>query len=156
MYYYRYLSLFVLEEYEGVERDTARNLRVLDLCRKFAAEPHDRFVLEQYRPYILMMNTRAKAHRALETKSNRAALAHVEAGLNAIREFYEMIGEPEGFDTCNEVGILKTLRNKISKDMPTPPIVRLQRRLDRAVREERYEDAAELRDRIRRIDPHET
>ena len=31
MYYQRYLSFFVLEEYEHVERDTARNLRVLDL-----------------------------------------------------------------------------------------------------------------------------
>ena len=32
MYYHRYLSLFVLEEYPGVVRDTARNLRLLDLC----------------------------------------------------------------------------------------------------------------------------
>src|SRR5215207_7845539 len=29
MYYHRYLSLFVLEEFPGVVRDTARNLRVL-------------------------------------------------------------------------------------------------------------------------------
>jgi hypothetical protein len=152
MYYYRYLSLFVLEEYEPVERDTARNLRVLDLCRKFAAEPYDRFVLEQYRPYILMMNTRAKAHRALDANSNRAALAHVEAGLTAIREFYETLGQPDGYDACNEVTILKALRGMISKDIPTSPLVRLRRRLDRAVSEERYEDAAEIRDEIRKLE----
>ncbi len=61
MYYHRYLSLFVLEEFPGVVRDTARNLRVLDLCHKFAAEEQDRLVLEQYRPYITMMNARAQA-----------------------------------------------------------------------------------------------
>src|SRR5215213_8576585 len=69
MYYHRYLSLFVLEEFSGVVRDTARNLRVLDLCSRYAAEEQDRLVLEQYRPYITMMNARAKA--SLLVKENR-------------------------------------------------------------------------------------
>src|SRR5262245_31513210 len=38
MYYHRYLSLFVLEDFNGVVRDTSRNLRVLDLCGKYAVE----------------------------------------------------------------------------------------------------------------------
>ncbi len=76
MYYQRYLALFALEDFEGVERDTQRNLQVLDLCRKFAGEEGDRYMLEQYRPYILMMNARAKALRALETGAPRSALAH--------------------------------------------------------------------------------
>src|SRR5256714_6195941 len=61
MYYHRYLSLYVLEEYPGVIRDTDRNLRVLDLCGKYAVNEQDRLWLEQYRPYIMMMNVRAKA-----------------------------------------------------------------------------------------------
>jgi hypothetical protein len=36
MYYHRYLSLFVLEEFSGVVRDTQRNLRLMDLCGKYA------------------------------------------------------------------------------------------------------------------------
>src|SRR5947208_14731973 len=60
MYYHRYLSLFVLEDFPAVVRDTARNLRVLDLCGKFATDEQDRLVLEQYRPYITMMNARAQ------------------------------------------------------------------------------------------------
>ena len=62
MYYQRYLSLFVLEEFAGVVRDTSRNLRLLDLCSKFAMEEQDKLVLEQYRPYITMMNARASAY----------------------------------------------------------------------------------------------
>src|SRR5688500_7715681 len=42
MYYHRYLSLFVLGEFAGVARDTARNLRVLDLCGKFGEDEQDR------------------------------------------------------------------------------------------------------------------
>ena len=50
MYYQRYLSLFVLEEFAGVVRDTSRNLRVLDLCGRFAMEEQDKLVLEQVSP----------------------------------------------------------------------------------------------------------
>src|SRR4249920_1718041 len=35
MYYHRYLSLFILGDFPSVVRDTARNLRVLDLCNNF-------------------------------------------------------------------------------------------------------------------------
>src|SRR5262249_37058397 len=59
MYSHRSLSLLVLGEFAGVVRDTARNLRVIDLCSHYAAEEQDRLILEQYRPYIIMMNTRA-------------------------------------------------------------------------------------------------
>ena len=44
MYYQRYLSLFVLEEFSGVVRDTSRNLRVLDLCGKFGLDEQDRLM----------------------------------------------------------------------------------------------------------------
>src|SRR3982750_3868481 len=38
MYYHRYLSLFILGDFGGVIRDTARNLRVLDLCAEYASD----------------------------------------------------------------------------------------------------------------------
>src|SRR5205814_4975864 len=81
MYYHRYLSLFVLEEFTGVVRDTDRNLRVLDLCGKYAADEQDRLVLEQYRPYIMMMNTRAKASLLFKDKKYAQALETVHEGL---------------------------------------------------------------------------
>src|SRR3954463_5284907 len=88
MYYHRYLSLFVLEDFPGVVRDTARNLRVLDLCGKYAEEEQDRLVLEQYRPYITMMNARAQASIQVQGKEFDAAIKTVEAGLARIQEFY--------------------------------------------------------------------
>ncbi len=152
MYYQRYLALFVLEDFEGVERDTERNLSVLDLCRKFAGEESDRYVLEQYRPYIVMMNTRAKALRALEAGAGRTALAHVEAGLKTLKEFFATFNQPQAYFKSSEVRVLRKLRSRIKKGLPPDPIVELQKQLRQAVDEERYEEAARLRDRLRSID----
>src|ERR1700722_14171717 len=74
MYYHRYLSFFVLEDFNGVVRDSARNLRVLDLCGKFASDEQDQLILEQYRPYIIMMNSRAQASMQYKDKDYSAAL----------------------------------------------------------------------------------
>jgi hypothetical protein len=148
MYYHRYLSLFVLEEYPGVVRDTDRNLRVLDMCGKYATDEQDRLILEQYRPYITMMNTRAAASIEMEHKNYTEAMKHVEAGMEKIREFYERFGQEEAFEKSNEVRVLKRLGREIQRKLPVDPMERLRRKLDRAIREERYEDAARLRDEI--------
>ena len=55
MYYHRYLAEFVLGDYERVDRDTMRNLRLMDFCRKYARDDSDKYILEQYRPYVIMM-----------------------------------------------------------------------------------------------------
>ena len=44
--------------------------------------------------------------------------------------------------------MLKRLAREIRKKLPVNPIERLERKLDKAVRDERYEEAARLRDRI--------
>jgi UvrB/uvrC motif len=148
MYYQRYLSLFVLEEFPGVVRDTDRNLRVLDICSKYAVEEQDRLVLEQYRPYITMMNVRAQASIFMDLKQYAEAHAHVKQGMDRIREFYERFGQEEAYASSNEVRVLKRLAREIHRKLPVDPIERLRRKLDRAVREERYEDAARLRDEL--------
>lgn len=147
-YYHRYLANFVLEDYEAVARDTQRNLDVLDLCVSFAAEEEDQYSLEQYRPYILMMNVRSKALLAIEKERYRTALAHVDSGLRRIRDFFRHYGEPRAFKLSGEVQVLKTLRKEILSHIPEDPIRRTARLLKRALREERYEDAARLRDEL--------
>jgi len=148
MYYQRYLSLFVLEDFAAVVRDTARNLRLLDLCNKFAADEDDRVVLEQYRPYITMMNARARA--SLHFKENRyhEALREIDSGLEEIREFFERYGQGEMFTRANEVKVLKRFAKEIRRKLPVDPLKRLGKKLDRAVKDERYEEAARLRDKI--------
>ena len=47
MFYHRYLSMFVLEQYDAVIRDTQHNLDVLDLCARYGKTDYDRMCLEQ-------------------------------------------------------------------------------------------------------------
>lgn len=147
-YYHRYLANFVLEDFEAVARDTQRNLDVLELCTKYAEDDEDRFALEQYHPYILMMNARSKALLAIESRRFRTALAHVNHGLKRIKEFFKAYGEPRAFKASGEVEVLKLLRKEILAHVPEDPIHRTQRLLKRALREERYEEAARLRDEL--------
>lgn len=147
-YYHRYLAEFVLEDFEGVERDTARNLRLLDLTGRHAQEESDRLALEQYRPYLIMMNTRAQVHLALRQGRFRTAQARVDAGLNMVREFMESFGQGEAFEESPEATILSALQQEIAARMPTDPVQRLEEELGKAIEEERFEDAIVLRERI--------
>jgi hypothetical protein len=150
MYYHRYLSLFVLEEFSGVVRDTARNLRVLDMCSRYAVNDQDRLFLEQYRPYITMMNVRAKASMLFNEKRLSEALEAINEGLESIREFFVRFGQEDGFTRSNEVKILRRFAREIRKKMPIDPMQKLKSQLDKAVQQERYEDAAKIRDEIKR------
>lgn len=150
LYYHRYLGLYVLEDFDGVVRDTARNLRVLDFCGKFAVDEQDRLVLEQYRPYITMMNTRAAASILFNDKKFSEALAVVNQGIAAIKDFFEHFGQAEAFGQSNEVKVLRQFARDIRKKLPVDPIARLKAQLDKAVRTERYEEAARIRDEINR------
>ncbi len=150
LYYHRYLGLYVLEDFPGVVRDTARNLRVLDFCGKFAVDEQDRLLLEQYRPYITMMNTRASASIFFNDKRYQDALNEVNEGLQRIKEFFDRFGQPEAYSQANEVKVLRQFARDIRKKLPVDPLVKLQAQLDKAVKNEHYEEAARIRDEIKR------
>ena len=147
-YYYRYLSEFVLEEYDAVVRDTERNLRALDLCAKHAKEEADRYAMEQYRPYIIMMNTRSRAHLALRDNRPREARGIVRDALTRLKQFYGRFGKEDIYTGSSEVLALESLLKDIEAKIPVDPIKQLKLKLAKALAEERYEEAAKLRDAI--------
>jgi len=151
MYYHRYLAEFVLGDYESVQRDTLRNLRAMDFCRKHAQEESDRFILEQYRPYILMMCTRARGQLALKDSRPKAALTAVRKGIGQIESFYERFGEKNMIGRSGEIAILRALEKEIEAKIPVDPIQKLREQLANAVEAEQYERAAEIRDRLRQV-----
>ncbi|MFH1743187.1 MAG: UvrB/UvrC motif-containing protein [bacterium] len=155
-YYYRYLSLFHLEDYVGVERDTARNLRVFDLVNKYAEHEEDRLALERYRPYVLMMNARARANLSLRRNRPIESLHVVEETLDRIREFLREHDREDYFDQSGEVLYLKDLAEEIRKVLPRDPREDLRKRMQQAVADEDYELAARLRDEIRHLEGHES
>lgn len=151
-YYHRYVGLLVLEDFVGVVRDTTRNLQVFDLCRQHAATDADRGVLEQFRPYVIMMRSRAEAAAAVASSQPKSAIEAIDRGLVEIREAMQESGTSERFDESNEVQLLRGMREMLVPQLPTSQRTELEERLRAAVAAENYELAAILRDELRMME----
>ena len=151
MYYHRYLAEFVLDDFEAVERDTMRNLQLLDFCHAYAKEESDRYLLEQYRPYITMMCARARARIALRDNRPKVAMAAVKKALDDVRVFYKRFGQEKLASASGEIALLQALMKEIESRIPVDPIQKLRKQLDRAVKQEHYEEAASIRDQLHRL-----
>ena len=150
-YYHRYVALLVLEDFEGVIRDTSRNLRVADVCRDYAEDEHDREMLDQVRPYILMMRTRAIAGQALKDDVPKAAVAAVERGLEILKAHYDSMDLEEEYERSSEVQSLREMRDALIPKLPVSQKTELRDRLHEAVKRENYELAAILRNELRML-----
>ena len=159
LYYQRYLSQFVLEEFEAVDRDTERNLRVIDFCERYGATPFDRTALSAQRAYVLMMNCRSRVYEAMQQNAFDSALRRVEEGIADIHDLpteTEAIhaGETEEEDSPElnnhetELRVLLQLRRDVLQRMPADAMPRLQWELQAALEREDYEKAAQLRDQL--------
>ncbi|UCE61015.1 MAG: UvrB/UvrC motif-containing protein [Phycisphaerales bacterium] len=151
LYYRRYVALFVLEEYTNVAKDTSHNLKIFDLCRDFALEPEDRTCLEPFRPYVLMMDARARAHDAIEQREYASALAHVNRGIMSIKDCYENQGQSEAMENSEELKMLRGLAMEINEQMPQDSLLTARKALRAAIEQERFEEAARLRDEIDKL-----
>lgn len=151
-YYRRYTALWILEDFDGVVRDTTRNLRVLDILAKYAESEGDRHELEPFRPYVTMMRARALASQALKDNEPRAALHAVDEGLEALRLHFSGTGQEGGFEQSSEVQMLRTMRDELVPKLPVSQKADLKRRLEQAIKNENYELAAILRDEMKNID----
>lgn len=150
-YYHRYVALWILEDFDGVVRDTTRNLRALDLCRDHAQNEPDRLVLEQFRPYILMMRSRALAQQAVKDNEPKAAVLALDDGLEQLRGMFTESGQPQAFEESSEVEVLKAMRESLVPRLPVSESAELKQRLQRAIEQENYELAAILRDELKML-----
>ena len=95
-----------------------------------------------------MMNARAQGSMLYKDKKYREALVTIQDGLRKIKNFYSEFGQDEVYSQSNEVKVLRKFAREIRRKLPQDPIQKLQSQLQRAVKSERYEQAARLRDEI--------
>lgn len=148
-YYHRYVALFQLEDFEGVVRDTQHNLDIFDLMEKCADQEEAAGSLQQVRPYVIMMNTRALASMELERENFAAAVERIEAGMAAIAAFYEARGQVEMTTKSQEMAFLTEWLDEVRSRKPMSEMEKLEREMNDAIANEAYEKAAEIRDAIR-------
>ncbi|MEW6752349.1 MAG: UvrB/UvrC motif-containing protein [Candidatus Latescibacterota bacterium] len=147
-YYHRYLSLFYLEDYAGVERDAQHTLDLFALVQEHAAEDEIKWYFEQYYPHAVMMQTRSRAMVALDGEDYPAALRHVEDGIGRIERFVEEWEEEEGEEELPELAFLRDWHEELEEERPLSQREQLERDLRVAVEAENFEEAARLRDKL--------
>lgn len=95
--YVRYLLFSGIQRWRDVERDTQTNLHVADLARRYA-DDQIAWNIYQYKGYMLMMNTVARAELALADDDSLRATAVLAEGLEKIGAYCReclLSGHPE-------------------------------------------------------------
>ena len=157
-YYHRYLSFWHLERYDLCTRDTKRNLRLFAFVRTHARRDRNKLQFDQWRPYVIMMDARSVATPLILEKKFAEGLHVIESGIDAIRDFLDEYDQSDRADECVELISLERWREEILSEekeaaeaAPQSAMEVLRRRLQKAVAAEKFEEAARLRDEIRRL-----
>src|ERR1700737_3608299 len=150
-YYHRYLSLFQINDFAGVVRDTQRNLDLFDFVAAHTDREDLGWSMQQFRPYVLMMNTRAKASIFLAEGKFPEAIIEIEAGRDIIAEFFQRSNFPELASKSTEIAFLEEWLQEVRAKRPLSKLEVMEREMETAIAKELYERAAELRDAIRML-----
>lgn len=167
-YYHRYICFWHLGLYELCARDTERNLRLFAFVREHARDDRDKMRFDQWRPYVTMMHARAVATPLVELEQWDAAAGVLDAGIRGIEKFLEEYHQENQASQVGELVFLRQWKEEILGkmqgvndetmiDTAVAPVkadrsAELRAAIEEAVREERYEDAARLRDELKRLD----
>ncbi len=84
--YTRYLLFAGIKRWEDVKRDTDMNLSVTNLAREYAPS-EIAWQSYQYKGYMIMMNSIAKAELSLQEDDPDTALQQIDIGIQQIGEF---------------------------------------------------------------------
>jgi hypothetical protein len=151
LYYFRYVRLFQLKDWNRTIRDTARNMQAFDMVHQYAAREEDRMFLEKWRPYIIRVNSTATAMLALEKGDHTAALRAAEQAIGQIEVLEDFDDETFRFERERSLNGMRELTEQIEKNRPLTEAEQLERQLKRAIERQQFEKAAELRDRIKAL-----
>ena len=152
LFYYRYLLLFQMNDFERVSRDTEHNLRLCRVLEEHCSSEEDRNAVLQFRPYIIRMNAMSRAMISLNDDLREVARHIIESAIEEIEGLSEIEAPAFQFERIRSLKYLRSAAKQIDELSPSV-VAQLERELKDAVAAEDYERAAELRDRIRELSP---
>ncbi len=151
LYYFRYLVLFQIGDFKRTVRDTEHNLKICDIVENYAENEEDKKEILQYRPYILRMNAISRAMILLHHEMKTTAREILKSAINDIEAMPEIDTPAFQFERIRSINYLKSTLKQVAESRETP-LAKLRTDMERAVKDENYERAAELRDRIKEIE----
>ncbi len=151
-YYYRYMAYSALRNREAVIRDTRHNLDIFELVGRRAADPSLAWNVLQFYPFVRMMNARAQAEVHMDGKRFADAVAAIEEGLEDLRAFSAEHGIETGPEQLEDLEQFHERLLHLRDRQAQPPRDHLRSELARAIADEDYERAAELRDQLKKLE----
>ncbi len=147
--YNRYVFLLQLQDYPRVVRDTRRNMEMFRFVNTYAHREQDRNKLGRWWPYIIRINATGRALLIMEkSRDFDAALKIVSEAAERIKTLDPVDADEFENERSRSLDALEEMRQSISEQVPLTAVEKLQSRLEDAVRGERYEEAARLRDEL--------
>jgi hypothetical protein len=147
LYYYRYLLLFQIGDYERTAQDTNHNLRLCSMVEKYCTNKEDQRSLLQYKPYIVRVNALSRAMLHLSNNDKPEALSAVESAIDIIKTTQDVSTSVFKFERDRSLDQLKKTLVQIN-DFKVGTLEQLESELEQAIENEDYEAAVELRDKI--------
>jgi tetratricopeptide (TPR) repeat protein len=151
LYYNRYLVLFQMEDYLRTARDTQRNTRLLDFVNQYASSKEDKTMLEQYHPYVIRMNSAALALYHVDRDRYSEALMTIRRGIEKIKRLAGVESSIFVSERKRSLHMLREMEKEIDQMRPLSKEEIMINKLNKAINEERYEDAAHLRDELKKL-----
>ena len=159
-YYQRRVSLFLLGDFERAREDALHNLALMDFLKAHLTDERLVTEHERYRPFVIMDRARAEAAIAINQKQYRQSIEVLDRGSQEIIQFYRDHQHEDLIKESQELDVLRSIKDKLREeyDIPLTPeeqLEQLREQLQRAIDEEDYEHAAQLRDQIHECERHQ-
>jgi hypothetical protein len=147
-FYQRRICWLALQNYVRALADADHTLAFMDFVRDHSPDEEYTQAHEQYRGFVVFQRTQAAAALRLERNDPEGAIDEIRIGLDRMKDFFvefEAEGQMEENPMVQHLRrIEQTLREQHQIEST------LQEQLAKAVANEEYEEAARLRDAMRR------
>lgn len=147
-YYHRRISWLALRHYAKAVEDADHTLAFMDFVRNHSPSEDYTQAHEQYRGFVSFQRTQGAAALALEQNNPEAAIDAVRQGLATLKEFFAAFNADEQMEEDGMVQHLRRIESSLREQHGIETT--LQEQLDQAVANENYEEAARLRDKLRK------
>jgi hypothetical protein len=145
----RLAYLYAMERYPEVVTEADRYRATIHFCDEFAERDEDRVDVDTIAT-VVILQTRAATALSVGREDWVHALYQVDEGLRTLLAIFADRLPIRAYDRAKQVRALERLRRDLLDQLFPGPRAQMRTALHDAVREERYEDAARLRDRLRR------
>lgn len=150
-FYQRIVCLFVLDAYDEAIADLDHCRAIIELCVRFGEDKDIVNGICSMTPHLVLMQTKAITAKLLATGDVKAAFDQTLKSVCDLLNHYCANGTIEDYHASPQVDALERMRLNLATKLSADDRTILRRSLRLAIKEERFEEAAQIRDELRKL-----